>query len=154
MADPVQMLTEAIQATEIADVLKASGDEGKVHLICRVHDKRAWCAVVEYVLARKGDWGDHICQQYFMRNGKLVYGWNVIVNAKDIEAAAKDASRLFKAGSGVVGQLATPGRELTSFPLVGTSPRRNAKIVFDPRQPGPSRGGPSHKGAYSVGSGE
>jgi hypothetical protein len=154
MSESAQMLAEAIQATEIADVLKASGDDSKVHLICRVHDKRAWCAVVEYVLARKGDWSEHICQQYFMRNGKLVYGWNFIINSKDITAAVKDAVKLIKNGTGVVNQIAPAGRELTSFPLVGYSSRRNAKTVFDPRQPGPSRGGPSHKGAYTVGSGE
>jgi hypothetical protein len=150
------MVAEAVQATEIADVLKATGDGGKIHLICRVHDKRAWCAIVEYVLARKGDWGDHICQQYFMRNNKLVYGWNVIINSKDILAAAKDAAKLFKAGVAVISQIqaAPVGRELTSFPLVGASSRRNAKIVFDPRAPGPSQGGLSHKGAYSIGSGE
>lgn len=148
-----QLLSAAIQHTGVAEVIKATQSEGNVSLICRVNDKKVWCKIVEYVLSRKTNWSEHICQQYFMRNDRLVYGWNFIITSPDIDAAVKEACRLIKASVGVAKQLVPTGGQLDSMPLVGASKSRTAEISFDPRSPGPGRGGPSHKGAYLIGGG-
>jgi len=148
-----QLLSAAIQQTGVAEVIKASQTDSSVNLICRVNDKKVWCKIVEYVLSRKTNWSEHICQQYFMRNDRLVYGWNFIINSSDLDAAVKEACRLIKASVGVAKQLVPSGKQLDSMPLIGAGKSRTAEISFDPRSPGPDRGGPSHKGAYPVGGG-
>jgi hypothetical protein len=146
-----QALADAIQKTGVAEVLKISQSADKVSLVCRVSDKKAWCTMVEYVLARKKKWSEHICQQYFMRNGRLVYGWNFILMSSDLADSVKDACKLIRASVGIAKQLAPVGSQLDSMPLVGVSRSRSENISFDPRAPGPDRGGPSHKGAYPIG---
>jgi hypothetical protein len=149
-----EKLASAIEATGYAIVIKKTEPTGSVRLLCRVSDKKSWCALLEYVLDRKKDWTEHVCQQYFMNDGKLVYGWNFVLTAVDIDTAVESAWRLFKAAATVT---STPKIKrkvhkgsVDEVPLVGASSTRNAKGSFDPRLPGPSRGGPSHKGAYSV----
>jgi len=153
MATNAERLAMAVEASGFATVIKKTEPSGSVRLLCRVSDKRVWCALLEYVLGRKKDWTEHVCQQYFMNDGKLVYGWNFILNAEDVDAAVANACKLFDAAT--VFTTTTKPRKRTrgpvdEVPLVGASPNRNAKGSFDPRLPGPSRGGPSHKGAYTV----
>lgn len=149
-----EKLASAIEATGYAIVIKKTEPAGSVRLLCRVSDKRAWCALLEYVLGRKKDWTEHVCQQYFMNEGKLVYGWNFILNATDIDTAVENAWRLFKAAATVtrvpkIKRKAHKG-SVDEVPLMGASPNRNAKGVFNPKLPGPSQGGPSHKGAFNT----
>lgn len=145
-------LVQAISATRAAEVIRDNSTPGRISLLCRVHRKRMWCEMWEYVLVRQQGWTEHLCQQYFLRGGKLVFGWNVIVQSSgswDDDGVATEVAKLLLQAAEVVPQVVTAG-PIESFPLVGASPRRTAKIVFDPRQPGPSQGGPSHKGAYGI----
>ena len=153
MSTNADKLAAAVESSGFATVIKKTEPEGSVRLLCRVSDKKSWCALLEYVLGRKKDWTEHVCQQYFISGGKLVYGWNFILTADDVNAAVADACKLFDAAT-VFTMHKPPKRvrrgSIDEVPLVGASPNRNAKGVFDPRLPGPSKGGPSHKGAYSV----
>jgi len=153
MSDLAQMLAEAIQNTKVAEVIRQTESADRISLVCRVHDKKVWCSVLEYVLSRKTNWTEHVCQQYFLTNGRLVYGWNFILNSTTLDSSVKEACRLIKASVGVAKQLGNTGGVTNEMPLVGASPRRTANISFDPRAPGPSNGGPSHKGAYGIGGG-
>lgn len=155
MATNAEKLATAVEDSGFAIVIKKTEPAGSVRLLCRVSDKKAWCALLEYVLGRKKDWTEHVCQQYFMNGGKLVYGWNFILNAENIDAAVANACKLFKAApTGLVvathKQRKKSRGSIDEVPLIGASPSRNANGSFDPRLPGPSRGGPSHKGAYTV----
>ena len=148
-------LGNAIEVTGIAEVIKIS-DGGQVSAFFRVHNDKVWAKILEYVLVRKTCWEAHICKQYFMRGPKLVYGWNFIVQPHDdMESAVQEATTLLYEGAKVAPKVAGVKGQIKAFPLVGASPRRTtSKIAFDPRLPGPDRGGPSHKGAYPVKSGE
>lgn len=130
-----------------AEVLKLGQDTGSIKLLCRVRNKRAWCDTIEYVLARKQGWDAHICQQYFLRGGRLVYGWNVILKSKSLVKAARNARNLFIDAVRVLSQLSAEQEAgpIESFPLVGFSPNRNRPLVRDSKT-----GLPVHKGAYSV----
>jgi hypothetical protein len=123
-----------------------------VKVLYRVTEKRHWLAILEYVLARADGWSAHVCQQYFMRGGRLVYGWNFILQAEQQEEGARKVARLLTEATKVAPKMVSGrGGSVDSFPLVGASPRRTAtNLVHDPRLPGPSRGGPSHKGAYAI----
>lgn len=153
--DPGKLLKSAIEASGIAEVVRVSSDKTSVKLLHRVRHKRAWLAVLEFILSRADGWSAHVCQQYFMRGGKLIYGWNFILQPIECsvdEASLLVAKLLVKAAKIVPKVLATSQKD--TFPLMGASHRRTARIAFDPRLPGPDKGGPSHKGAYDIKSGE
>jgi hypothetical protein len=130
-----------------AEVLNASCDAAGIKLFCRIRNKRFWCDVLEYVLARRQGWEAHVCQQYFISQGRLKFGWNVIVSAQDLEEAARSVRDLFIAGVEVMSQLGAEqaAGPLQSFPLQGFSPNRNRPLVRDPKT-----GLPLHRGAYSI----
>ena len=142
-------LKEALEATGATEVLKASGEGDTVKLVFRVHRKKAWLGILEYVLARAAKWTAHVCQQYFLRDGKLVYGWTFVLrpNSK-LDEAIEEARTLLAQASTTVPRLTRSAPD--TFPLVAASPRRTARINFDPRAPGPSRDGASHKGAFTI----
>lgn len=148
-----QLLARAIEASGVAEVIRCSSTEGSVKALFRVFEKRVWLGILEYTLSRAEGWSAHVCQQYFMRGGRLVYGWNFILQSEDTHTAVQHAAQHLVRAAEVVPQIVASG-PLDSYPLVGASPRRTAKIAFDPRLPGPDKGGPSHKGAYSIRSGE
>ena len=149
---PEEALSRAIESTGVVEVVRSSSDENSVKVLYRVKQKRIWLGILEYVLSRADGWSAHVCQQYFMRGGRLVYGWNFILQPLDmvdttvglIHQAAKVVPRAMPMVNG----------PLESFPLMGASVRRTARLAFDPRLPGPDKGGPSHKGAYPMSSGE
>lgn len=148
------LLARAIEASGVAEAIRHSVAGNTVKVLYRVHDKRLWLGILEYTLSRADGWSAHICQQYFMRGGKLVYGWNFILQSEgSLATDLMKVAQLLVAAAKVVPQM-LPRGPLESYPLVGASPRRTAKIAFDPRLPGPDKGGPSHKGAYSIRSGE
>lgn len=152
---PEQLLSRAIEGTGVAEVVRASSDKGSVKILHRVAlgQKMIWLGILEYVLSRADGWSAHVCQQYFMRGPKLVFGWNFILQPpKAVELAA---ALITQAGQVVPRTMqVTRAGDLDSFPLVGATSRRTAKIAFDPRLPGPDKGGPSHKGAFPMSSGE
>lgn len=148
---PEVMLARAIESTEVAEIVRASSDKGSVKLLYRVRQKQIWLGILEYVLSRAEGWSAHVCQQYFMRGGRLVYGWNFILQPPK---AVEVASALIVQAGKVVPKTIQVAGPLDSFPLVGASNRRTSRIAFDPRLPGPDKGGPSHKGAYPMGAGE
>lgn len=140
----------AIEASGVAQVIRCTESSDQVHVFHRVLDKVKWANILEYILSRKSCWDAHTCQQYFMRGGKLVYGWNFILQpVGDLEDAVAEVTKLLLEAGKVVPKVVGSG-QLSSFPLVGASQRRTAKISFDPRLPGPDKGGPSHKGAFPI----
>jgi hypothetical protein len=150
MATPAEQLAQAVEATNTAEVIRAALEGDSVKLIFRVHKKKQWLDIVEFVLARKSKWTEHVCQQYFLREGRLVYCWNFILRpTAKLEEAVAEAVKLLTQAITTVPRAAQQ-HPVDEFPLVGASARRTSRIMFDPRAPGPSRGGPSHKGAYTI----
>lgn len=149
---PEETLSRAIEGTGVVEVVRSSSDEHSVKALYRVRQKRAWLGMLEYVLSRADGWSAHVCQQYFMRGSRLVYGWNFIL--QPLTATGVVADLLIQAARVVPKTMPTIAGPLESFPLVGSSSRRTSKIAFDPRLPGPDKGGPSHKGAFPMSSGE
>lgn len=149
-AAPADKVIAAIHDTGVVEVIRDHSQEGQIHLLCRVHHKKLWVAIMEYVLVRRKLFSEHLCQQYFVRGGKLVYGWTFIMDpAQTMDEAVAEFVKFMEQAVQVVPKRVMKG-QLSSFPLVGAGGYRTASIQFDPRLPGPGRGGPSHKGAYSV----
>ena len=148
---PEDILSQAMEYTGVVEIVRSSSDESSTRVLYRVKNKRIWLNMLEYTLSRAEDWNAHVCQQYFMRGGKLVYGWNFILQPV---ASVGTVAGLLRQASQVVPRNIPISGPLEEFPLIGSSTRRTAKIAFDPRLPGPNKGGPSHKGAYPMNSGE
>lgn len=143
-------LAQIINQTGLAEVVRVTQGKNQIALLCRVREKKRWLALMEYALQKKTCWEAHICQQYFLRGSNLVFGWNFILqSAKTLEEAVKEVGMLLAKGQQEVPRIRAQG-QISSFPLVGASPRRTASLVWDPRQPGPDKGGLSHKGAHAI----
>jgi hypothetical protein len=136
----METLTESLEGLGYVHVVKTEVGKTQIRLLCRVTHKKEWCEVVERLLQGRKEWTEHICQQYFLKDGAMVYGWNVIINATDIAAAATEISKLLRAPAHV---------EVDSFPLRGAW--RPTTGSFNVKSPGLARGGPSQKGAHPVG---
>lgn len=145
--EPEKILIEAFNGTGVVEVVRASSDETSIKVLYRVGQKRIWLGILEYILSRMEGWSAHVCQQYFMRGGRLVYGWNFILQPPNKVQTVTD---LLMQATQVVPRTISVAGPLETFPLIGSSSRRTAKIAFDPRLPGPDKGGPSHKGAYPM----
>jgi len=144
-------LAKIIEATGLVEVLRVTDGKKQVTLLHRVKDKKKWIALIGYLLAHRTCWEAHICQQYFLRGDSLVYGWNFILQpTKTLKEAVLEIGQLVEKGQHEIPKSVGQG-QLDSFPLMGASPKRTMPAVFDPRQPGPERGGPSQKGAHSIG---
>jgi hypothetical protein len=136
-------LVKALERLEFVTVVRTEEAASQLRLLCRVTNKKAWCVVLERLLQDRRDWTAHICQQYFVKDGSLVYGWNFIVNADDKGSASKDICRL----------LTVPQRvEVDTFPLRGAW--RTSEGSFNPRAPGARTGGSSQKGAFPISTGD
>ena len=145
-----QYLSQIINATGIAEVVRVTETKKQISVLYRVREKRPWLAIVEFLLKHKTCWEAHICQQYFLKGSSLAYGWNFILETEgDLGKAVEEIFTLIERGlTEIPKQMVRGGMD--SFPLVGASPRRTAKIAFNPQAPGPGRGGPSQKGAHNI----
>jgi len=146
-------LEDAIGSVDCCEIVTVKSD---THIVFRVKNKPKWCAILEYVLTRAKGWSAHVCQQYFTRSGKLVYGWCFIITPEgDLGAALDNLADLLKSGSHVITRLGTaPGigakKEVMSVPLMGSGSHRNASL---PGKFNPKNNGPVPRGAYPVGGG-
>ena len=150
-----EALKTAINGTRVAEVLRVKETDKSIYLLFRVHHKRIFVGIMEYTILRKQGWEEHLSQRYFVKGKKLVYGWEFILRSDDLDKATIEVAKLLKTGTKVILTLAkkwqTADGGVNSMPLIGAGSHRTANIVFDPRLPGPDKGGPSHRGAYSVG---
>jgi len=143
----------AINGTKLAEVVKVTEGKTRLQIVHRVKDKklRPWLGVMEYVLSRKTGWDAHVCKHYFLKAGKLVYGWNFIVqwkNPEDKDEILSQVKSLLTNGGRNVPNLV---HQLESYPLAGAKANRNEPATgMDPRAPGPMRGGLSQKGAHRL----
>ncbi len=134
-------LVAALEKLGYVKVVTAEEKEKQIRLLCRVTDKRSWVALLERLLNGVSGWKPHICQQYFLKDGAMVYGWNFIINAEDPPAICRALCSFLTVA---------PTVEVDTFPLRGAL-RAPAGAVFNPQAPGPTRGGASHKGVFPVG---
>lgn len=146
-------VAEAINSTGVAEVIKINEGPNSLHIVHRVVPKRLrdWVAILEYVLARKQGWEDHICKRYFRQGGKIRYAWNVIAQWKHKQDKQEVIQQLVRNFSQAAQQIPKIAHQLESYPLVGAKENRNApQGPRNPRAAGPMTGGPSQKGAHRL----
>ena len=82
-------LRELLLMTGCVQPVKVDSKGNRVFALCReVHGQaKAWLANVEKLLhiAEDNDIPLHLCRQYVLKNGQMVFGWHVAIDAKSAE---------------------------------------------------------------------
>lgn len=144
-------MIQTMTSTGFVEVVSHSESPDSLRLVCRVSNKLRFRDMLESVFLAntKKLWTPHVCQQYFLRDGKLVYAWNFVINSDKLDDAVDSIC------AEVAKFLAPPPpaaeqEDIDSIPLVGAY--RPANIgAFNASAPGPRRGGASQKGAHAIG---
>lgn len=85
-----------------------------------------------HVLQRQNTWSVDFSKQYFLRNGRIVYAWRIIIQADSVEKYAQDIINAFS------GAPRSARGEVMEIPLMGASSFRTGR-------------NPSGKGASTIG---
>jgi hypothetical protein len=136
--------------TEVISVAETETHVNVVHRVLRGALPK-WLDIVEYVLLNKSGWDSHVSKQYFLKDGKLVYGWNFIIKFKEGDkiAVKEQLQGLLGQSSSYAAVRKRIGEKLNSYPLAATNPDRNAPGgPWNLKGSGPDTGGYRHRGAY------
>lgn len=151
-----EQVAQAINATRRAEVIKVTDGPTSLQIIHRILPKEKprladWLAIIEYVLARRQGWDDHICKRYFYQGGKVRYAWNFIVQWKDKKQKKEVLTQIVKLLVQAGQQVPAMAHQLESYPLAGAKDGRNEPAgPRNPRASGPMTGGLSQKGAHKL----
>lgn len=126
-----ERLSRALEATGLCEAVNATFGENRVAVLCRVkeNNERKWTELLHKVLMAADDeskevhaWQCHFCRNYFLKDRKMVWGWNISIQSKEIVHSLDMISRVLR------GQplRATDKREVEEFPLHGAPADRNA----------------------------
>jgi len=146
-------VVRAINATGVAEVVKVTESPTQLRITHRVAGKKlsVWLGIVSYVLSRQHGWDAHVSKQYFLKDGKLLYGWNFIAQWSESEnkdAVLAQVRELLVKAKAAVPQIV---HQLESYPLHAKGERNapgNSRMSV--AAPGPMQGGVKHKGAYKL----
>lgn len=149
----VEAITTAINTTGVAEVVKVVDGNQQLKITHRVQAKqlKIWLAIITHVLSRKHDWDAHICKQYFLRGGRLLYAWNFIVQwGAGVKRAdvLKQVAGLIERASVEVPRVSS---SLDSYPLMAKDNRNEPGGPMNIRAPGPMSGGYKQRGAHKIG---
>ena len=152
----IEAITTAINTTGVAEVVKVSEGPQQVKITHRVQAKqlKIWLAIITHILSRKHDWDAHICKQYFLRGGRLLYAWNFIVQweagqpGNKRAVVLKQVADLLNRASAEVPRVAS---SLDSYPLMAKDNRNEPGGPMNIRAPGPMSGGYKQRGAHKIG---
>lgn len=126
-----EKLARWIEATGLAQPVSANHAENRVTILCRVPDgkEKQWIKVVESILLNAIEeaeqvhaWQAHICRNYFIKDKRLVWGWNVSIQSREMSHSLAMIQKLLKGEPIRV----TNSRELEEFPLHGAPADRNS----------------------------
>lgn len=80
-------LTDALRNVG-AEIVREQVSKSSATFICRISDEASWMKVVEKMLlaaTTAENWDCHICKRFFIKNDKVVYGWNVMFSVASQE---------------------------------------------------------------------
>lgn len=145
-----EAVVAAINKTGVAEVVRFSEGDLKLHITHRVRSKRLsiWIAILDFIFSRKHGWNVHTCKQYFRSDGRVRYAWNFIAQwekVEDKDAVLHQVASLFLKAAKQVPKISYA---LDSYPLAGVKDGRNVpEGDFNLRASGYSQ-----KGAHKIGS--
>lgn len=92
-----ETLSEVIERTGVVEVRSATQVPHQVKLRLRVTNESRWLHMITLILKEeeRANWGSHICRQYIIHEGRLVYTWNFIIQSDELDRAVQDVCRIF-----------------------------------------------------------
>jgi len=161
-------LSRALSMANLFETVESSTEENQLTLLGRVskESRPRWdrfmtslmTAETGFQEADQVFWRSHFCQRYLLKNGRLVYGWNVALRASDLGSALDVIMPLIK-GEETSSVLPAPTSSGASkHPLYTKKiiPTEGADIEVEtgplPGAFGERRPNESGKGGYLIGS--
>ncbi len=100
MSKPVEALREALYECGLVQPLNSTSKGGSISFMCRQipGQEKGWVTTIDNLLAvgeREGV-DLHICRRYVRKEGKMVFGWFLGVEAKNAKALVPVAEELVK----------------------------------------------------------
>jgi len=88
-------IAAALNGTGIVQVVKQNVDEYEYSYLCRVHEPEPMQKWIDFVTAvlraeARADWDVWIAKRFFLKDGRLVFGWVIILSADIIETAGEE----------------------------------------------------------------
>ena len=87
-------MKDTIEGLGLAEVVSMSSRNNDLRLLMRVQNERAFLLVLEGYLKSEGDWYSFVGKKYFIHNGRMVYGWVMILESDDINSTVQSVRRL------------------------------------------------------------
>lgn len=81
----------------MVQVLSGARLPAQVRMRLRVTNESRWLHMITLVLKEeeRAEWNAHLCRQYILHEGRLVYTWNFVVQSGELERAVQDVCRVF-----------------------------------------------------------
>lgn len=87
MSKPLELMREALYGTGLVQPVDSAGRGGSLSILCRQlpGQEAPWIAVVDKLLlaAEEKSLDLHVCRRYVRRNGRMVFGWFLGIEAKN-----------------------------------------------------------------------
>jgi len=92
-----ELLGEAVERTGVVQVLSSACLSEQVRMRIRVTNESRWIHMITLILKEeeRAEWNAHLCRQYILHEGRLVYTWNFVIQSGEIERAIQDVCRVF-----------------------------------------------------------
>jgi len=116
-----------VNPTSKPAVIKAVQGDTRLHVSVRVDPKKLkpWLAAMEYVLKNKQGWDVHLCKQYFIRGGKIMYAWNFIAQWASEDISEQVLTNMLEVLKFAARNMPKVVHQITEYPLAGAGDDRN-----------------------------
>jgi len=137
-----ERLAHALDSLPFVTALNAEFGSSNVQILCRIQKgaETKWAHIVEKILlaaeANKGRecyWVSHICRLYFVRDGKMVYGWHVGITSNFMSETLGELIRSFISERVPTQLRAAPPPKHLAVPSPSSVRRQAAAPESDPR---------------------
>jgi len=87
-------MKDTLESIGCMEVVSASSRNGDVRFLCRVNNEEVWLRVLSEYLAADTDWYSFVGKKYFLNNGRLVFGWVIILESEEVDKAVQGARKI------------------------------------------------------------
>jgi hypothetical protein len=131
--DHANRLGKIIEGTGLAQPVLGNFADSRINVLCRVQDSNSkpWTEMIERLLLsteQHKTWQAHVCKHYFLKEvgnqKKMVWGWNISIQAHDMNASLDIIAKVFRGEA-----LQNTQFELTEFPLAGSPSTKTKRLV-------------------------
>jgi hypothetical protein len=141
MSKALEELREALYGSGLVQPVDAKGRGGSVSVLCRQlpGQEAPWIAVVDRLLAVAEEKGIdlHVCRRYVRRQGSMVFGWFLGVEAKNAASLVEEIGTLLDVLKEAKPELdsvqAPQARQATPQPRYDTDERAYRRLVAQKR---------------------